>query len=211
VVCEIALPAGLSFTDTDGNKRHEVHIKWWAENIQTYQQAAVHEIESLQNQPSINLPVNFKSTGYETAQIPVFFGHYWFTGDTFPISNNVACLDYSAAGDGPLVAYAWEQPHDLQGKNFIRSDKDLFDELDCPEFSDADVIKAYKESSNLEVFNKSDLCGCFYCLATFNKEEVTELEQGIWCPRCGIDAVLGSNAGYPINFKFLSAMNQYYF
>jgi acetone carboxylase gamma subunit len=31
------------------------------------------------------------------------------------------------------------------------------------------------------------------------------------CPRCGIDSVIGSAAGYPLTREFLSAMEQYWF
>ena len=39
---------------------------------------------------------------------PVIFGHYWFTGNPAVISPSFACVDYSAAKDGPLVAYRWD-------------------------------------------------------------------------------------------------------
>lgn len=40
---------------------------------------------------------------------PVFFGHYFKPADAalHPERPNVACLDHSAAKDGPLVAYRW--------------------------------------------------------------------------------------------------------
>jgi hypothetical protein len=72
----------------------------------------------------------------------------------------------------------------------------------------------------------SSICGCFYCLATFKPEEIEdwvdwppgtpedlELESGTTalCPRCGIDAVIGSESGYPINKVFLDAMHAHWF
>jgi Calcineurin-like phosphoesterase len=44
---------------------------------------------------------------------PVVFGHYWFTGKPEVISPRFACLDYSAARDGPLVAYRWDGEAEL--------------------------------------------------------------------------------------------------
>lgn len=38
---------------------------------------------------------------------PVFVGHYWLTGSVAPLHDKVACLDYSGARGGPLVAYRW--------------------------------------------------------------------------------------------------------
>lgn len=73
---------------------------------------------------------------------------------------------------------------------------------------------------------RSDLCGCFYCLATFTPGEITdwtdwpdgtpEGEEDRYgrtalCPRCGIDSVIGSAAGYPLLPEFLGAMNVRWF
>ena len=70
----------------------------------------------------------------------------------------------------------------------------------------------------------SDTCGCFYCLAIFRPAEID-----IWlpddpdaddapapddtalCPRCGIDAVIGSRSGYAITVEFLTRMKEYWF
>jgi hypothetical protein len=47
---------------------------------------------------------------------PVLFGHYWFTGTPEVISPRFACLDYSAARDGPLVAYRWDGEAELSSE-----------------------------------------------------------------------------------------------
>jgi len=44
---------------------------------------------------------------------PVLFGHYWFTGTPKVISPQFACLDYSVAKGGPLVAYRWDGEREL--------------------------------------------------------------------------------------------------
>jgi hypothetical protein len=38
---------------------------------------------------------------------PVLVGHYWLSGRRGVRNGKVAVLDFSAAGDGPLVAYRW--------------------------------------------------------------------------------------------------------
>jgi acetone carboxylase gamma subunit len=38
-----------------------------------------------------------------------------------------------------------------------------------------------------------------------------EARQTALCPKCGIDAVIGSEAGYPITKDFLSGMKSYWF
>jgi len=119
---EMRLPFGGSFQDKDGNERQEIRVKWWQNNLKTFQQASVLEIDALINQDDIPLPEGSFFWGYPENEIPVFFGHYWFTGKVRVLSGNVACLDYSAAKAGPLVAYQWSEPGELQGENFLSSD-----------------------------------------------------------------------------------------
>ena len=65
----------------------------------------------------------------------------------------------------------------------------------------------------------SDLCGCFYCCATFPPSAIMDWtdvdEHGVGqtalCPRCGIDAVIGSASGYPITREFLNEMRASWF
>lgn len=62
----------------------------------------------------------------------------------------------------------------------------------------------------------SDVCRCFYCLATFAPTEVEEWIQDqdgetAICPRCGIDAVIGSASGVDMSDAFFRAMCSYWF
>lgn len=41
--------------------------------------------------------------------VPVIFGHYWYSGDPGIISPTAACVDYSAGRGGDLVAYRWDR------------------------------------------------------------------------------------------------------
>ena len=59
----------------------------------------------------------------------------------------------------------------------------------------------------------SHTCGCFYCLETFNWQEVTEwIDDGCTalCPRCGIDSVLPSH-WIQITETLLKQMHELYF
>lgn len=61
---------------------------------------------------------------------------------------------------------------------------------------------------------KSDLCGCFYCEKTFESTEIQDWiddHQTALCPRCGIDSVIGSASGFPINKEFLHEMCEHWF
>lgn len=60
----------------------------------------------------------------------------------------------------------------------------------------------------------SDACACFFCLQRFVPGEITDwVDDGetALCPRCGIDAVLGSACGFPLTPEFLRAMNDSWF
>jgi hypothetical protein len=70
-------------------------------------------------------------------------------------------------------------------------------------------------SDNRGQLDASKLAGCFYCLETFSPWEITEwiLEDGTAvCPKCGIDAVLGSQTELPVTDPAcLKAMRQHWF
>ena len=81
-----------------------------------------------------------------------------------------------------------------------------------------DVFEAHGHSiNNKNEIEKSDICGCFYCLHTFKPAEIKEWvtsgndDTFPMCPYCGIDSVLGNESGYPITQEFLSEMNKYWF
>jgi hypothetical protein len=118
VVCkgpEIRLPDGISFADKEGKVRHEVRVRWWQQNLSTYRNAAMVSRGEEAMIPDMPLPAQWRGYRYEGP--PVFFGHYWFSGTPAVWSGQFACLDYSAARDGPLVAYRWD------GESTLSSDK----------------------------------------------------------------------------------------
>jgi Calcineurin-like phosphoesterase len=118
VVCkgpEVALPPGISFADKGGKVRHEVRVRWWQEDLSTYRKAAIGPPDDMAMIPDVALPEEWKAHPYSGP--PVLFGHYWFTGKPQVISPRFACLDYSVASGGPLVAYRWD------GESELSSDK----------------------------------------------------------------------------------------
>ena len=82
-----------------------------------------------------------------------------------------------------------------------------------------DYVRAHKHSMrNRDELLLSERCGCFYCGAMFPPTEVKDwtderedIGQTALCPRCGIDAVIGSKSGYPITIDFLGLMRAHWF
>ena len=74
-------------------------------------------------------------------------------------------------------------------------------------------------SGNRNLVVMSDNCGCFHCLAIFKPTSIFAWTDGKeWephatalCPKCGIDSVLPSEAGFPITKEFLKAMENHWF
>ena len=107
---EIELPEGHGFKDKHGARRTGIRIRWW-KNLtdSTYKDVALVPEDASDSIPDLPIEqLNLREKGY--TGVPVFFGHYWFSGQPEPVANNIACVDYSAgkSGDTPLVAYRWE-------------------------------------------------------------------------------------------------------
>jgi len=78
-----------------------------------------------------------------------------------------------------------------------------------------DVVAAHKHSSiHRAELVKSTVCGCFYCMSIFPPSEIVEWvndDLTAICPRCPVDAVIGSASGYPITTEFLQRMHDHWF
>jgi len=114
---EIALPDGHSFQDKDGHTRHNVRIRWWDAESTTYRDLALMSDAARLALPAVPIAHDARSA-YDNLK-PVFFGHYWMKGKPVLQSPMSACVDYSAADDGPLVAYRWDGEPKLEDRNFI--------------------------------------------------------------------------------------------
>lgn len=114
---EIDLPAGVEFTDQSGKLRKAVRVRWWQSDLSTYRQAAIGPAGDSEMIPDGPLPGRLRRP--DTAGPPVLFGHYWFSGTPSVISSRFACLDYSVARQGPLVAYRWDGETELADDKLI--------------------------------------------------------------------------------------------
>ncbi|WP_218509745.1 metallophosphoesterase [Variovorax sp. dw_308] len=114
---EIRLPAGHSFMDHGGIERHDVRAKWWKEGARSFRDVAIVGAHQDDRMPECDLPPDYP--GGPVAGAPVFIGHYWMEGTPHLQSPKVACLDWSAAKAGPLVAYRWDGEQELDGERFV--------------------------------------------------------------------------------------------
>ena len=118
---EIKLPRGHRFHDKDGNPRHEIRVKWWDAEADTFRRAFMGPDSALSHIPEDPIDVEHLIR-YSSSEPPVFLGHYWLEGEPRLLAPNVACLDYSVAAKkgGRLVTYRWD------GEQALSTDKFAF-------------------------------------------------------------------------------------
>ena len=89
----------------------------------TYREVALgYESETLQQVPDTPIPEEFYSCfpPYPSGKKPVFIGHYWMKGSSPErLTRNIACLDYSVAKGGPIVAYRWDGEQEIDNSKFV--------------------------------------------------------------------------------------------
>lgn len=113
---EICLPHGHFFLDHQQVRQHEVRTKWWHPNPHTYRDVAIVGRGQEHRVPDLPLPPGHHCGPVEGS--PILVGHYWMTDLPEPQGPKVACVDYSAARGGPLMAYRWDGEHELDARNF---------------------------------------------------------------------------------------------
>ena len=120
---ELPLPPGKSYLDKEGNRRTQMRIRWY----EPQRQQLISEYMMPPGQPhDSTLDVPFtnsgqpRTVGYPQDEVPVFVGHYWMTDPTpSRLTPNVACVDYSVAKDGILVAYRWDGEAAINDAHFV--------------------------------------------------------------------------------------------
>jgi hypothetical protein len=118
---EIDLPDGVSFLDKDGHRRTAMRLKWWlcGSAYLSFRNAGLGLAEAEQARlPDHDLPAETHHRFAPDGK-PTFFGHYWCNNmPPAPTSPTTACVDYSVARGGTLVAYRWDGEQDLSREKF---------------------------------------------------------------------------------------------
>lgn len=120
---EFRLPKGCAFHDKQGVRRTKARLRWWLENpaAATIRGLTFPDYGELPD-AAIDAETLPPIPGYAADAPPCFFGHYWLPpGPAMPVNPNLACLDYSAAKDGPLVAYRWDGERKLLAEKYVTS------------------------------------------------------------------------------------------
>ena len=115
---EVRLPPGIVYTDKGGIKRKYTRVQWWRDAA-TWGEAAILGGETVDGL-DFDRPIGEGelSPPYRD-EIPVFIGHYWMNGRLQTLTERVACLDWSVAKGGRLVAYRWDGEQTLSDSKFI--------------------------------------------------------------------------------------------
>ena len=119
---EIDLPKDGSYLDKNNHRRRRIRTRWYANPPDTYQEYALMGDPSVVPRDIIPNDTQISTNIYPSNSPPLFFGHYWLEGEPTLLAGNVACLDYSVAAQGALVAYRWEGEKTLSPSRFVRID-----------------------------------------------------------------------------------------
>jgi len=112
---EVELPPDVTFKDKEGHVRTAIRTRWWNPALTTYRTAYI----GPRGVDIPDVPIPDRKSLPEPDR-PTFIGHYWLEPDAAlePASRRVACVDYSVAKNGPLVAYRFDGEPELTADKF---------------------------------------------------------------------------------------------
>lgn len=117
----LRLPNEEVMISKDGYRRHFFRTKFWAQEPYYYADV-VFQPDPLPEHIA-RMPLTEQDHEdlmfYGLDQKPLFIGHYWRDGEPATITDNIACLDYSAVKYGKLVAYRYDHETVLSRDKFV--------------------------------------------------------------------------------------------
>ncbi len=123
---EIGL-GGLHYFDKDDNYRDRARIAWWEQSATSLSTAALvpggTRVLDADNAPASlpDEPIDEEDRFAFDSEVPVIFGHYWWSADRGITSDRALCVDYSIAKNGELVAYRWDGETILSASKIVRA------------------------------------------------------------------------------------------
>lgn len=115
------LPDNREMVGRDGLARSFFRTRFWAREPETYGDV-VFQPDPLPKdiaEKPLSRHERERLVSYGPSEPPVFFGHYWMTGNPRLLRDNLACLDYSAVKYGKLVAYRMDGEPRLDASKFV--------------------------------------------------------------------------------------------
>lgn len=116
----------IPYLDKGNHLRRSARMNWWDNAATTLRDLAYipngTTTETGEPYPELSGRVLVdRPVAPYVAEVPLFFGHYWFPKDDAPAkaSEWAACLDYSAGKGGPLVAYRWSVGEAFSNDRFV--------------------------------------------------------------------------------------------
>jgi len=114
---------GRCYRDKDGHERREARFRWWDPSATTVASGAELPggITDCDGGPFAPLPHDPLPPDLPAVPdgTPVLYGHYWRRGTPAVDGPRTACLDWSVANGGPLVAYRWSGEHELTDDHLV--------------------------------------------------------------------------------------------
>lgn len=110
---EASLRDGLSFHDSDNNRRNRFRVKWWKIELRTLGDAAILPQGALTEYLEEDLSMHCgkqEIKPYPADAPTVFFGHYAALPIEESFTRNTACLDFNIINEGgKLACLCWEK------------------------------------------------------------------------------------------------------
>ncbi|MBV0932274.1 metallophosphoesterase [Marinobacterium weihaiense] len=117
----LRLPNNEMMVSKDGFRRHFFRTKFWMPDPQ-YLVDVVFQPDPLPAHLA-RLPITPEQREdlicYGPDEKLLFIGHYWRQGTPEPVTNNIACLDYSAVKFGKMVAYRLDDEPCIRPDKFV--------------------------------------------------------------------------------------------
>ncbi|MFP3901927.1 MAG: metallophosphoesterase [Acidimicrobiia bacterium] len=115
---------GHAYIDKDGHRRDKARLRWWCPDADTLATAAeipdgATACDGSPLGPLPDTPLDRDALPDVPLDVPVLYGHYWRTGHPAVDHERAACLDWSIANGGQLVAYRWWGEPELTDDNLV--------------------------------------------------------------------------------------------
>lgn len=114
---EHPLPPGTFVIDKEGHRHANLRVAVWRHEATKLRDIAIIPGGDLSLVGELEVPGHLPLA--EVTGSPILFGHYWFSGTPVLESPKVACVDWSAAAKGPLVAYRWDGETELSNDKLV--------------------------------------------------------------------------------------------